>query len=77
MKIKLKSGFDFELEVQRNSKKKKKKSDSTLKKLTIWLIGAIASSLVGELVTWIIKSLMNRSFYFINRIFYFEEDFYV
>lgn len=72
MKIKTKLSFNFELETQRKSKGKKSKKKSPLKKSLIWVALEILSILLEKLVTWIIKLITNRPFYFYNRIFLFE-----
>lgn len=75
MKIKSKLNIDFELEIQRKSKKKKIKKNSKssfLKTAIIWVVLEIISTLLGELVTWIIRTFTNGSFYFNNRMFLFE-----
>lgn len=72
MKIKSKLNVNFEFEVQRSSKKKKKnKKSSFLKMSMIWVALEIMSSLLDKLVTWIINTFTNGSFYFYNRMFLF------
>lgn len=75
MKIKSRLNINFDLEVKINSRKRRKKSrkKSFLKKSMIWVTLELLSILIGELVTWIIKTLMNRPFYFYNRIFCLKE----
>ena len=75
MKIKSKLNLDFEFEIQTNSKKKKNnktKKTSFLKMSMVWVVLEIISSLLDKLVTWIINTFTNGSFYFYNRIFLFE-----
>ena len=74
MKIKSKLNLDFEFEIQTNSKKKNKKTKKTsfLKMSMVWVALEIISSLLDKLVTWIINTFTNGSFYFYNRIFLFE-----
>ena len=75
MKIKSKLNLDFEFEIQTNSKKKKNKKTkktSFLKMSMVWVALEIISSLLDKLVTWIINTFTNGSFYFYNRIFLFE-----
>lgn len=71
MKIKSKLNIKFEFEVQRKSKKNQNKKRSFMKKSIIWIVLEILSVFIGRLVTWIIDTLLNRSFYFNNRMFLF------
>ena len=75
MKIKLKLNLDCKFEIQRKSKKKivkKNNKFSFLKTAIIWVVLEIISTLLSELVTWIIRTFMNGSFYFNNGMFLFE-----
>lgn len=73
MKLKAKFTFNFELKTQRKSKKKRNKNNSSLKKILVWIALEILSILLEKLVTQIIELIMNRPFYFYNRIFYLKE----
>lgn len=72
MKIKAKLSFNFELETQRKSKEKKSEKNSPLNEILKWFALEILSILLEKLVTWIIKLITNRPFYFYNRIFLLE-----
>ena len=76
MKSSFKANIEFEVKTKKANNKKQKK-DSWLKKMLKWFILVIAEYLIVELflsklVAWVINILTNGSFYFCNRMFYFE-----
>ena len=79
MKIRSRLNINFDLEVQIKSRTKRKKSrkKTFLRKSMIWIALELLSILMEKLVAWIIKTLMNRPFYyFYNRFFYLKERWY-
>lgn len=76
MKLSFKANVEFEIKTKKKPRRKKQKN-SWLKETFKWLFLVIAEYLFTEyilkgLVAWIIKIFMNGSFYFYNRMFYFE-----
>ena len=77
MKISFKANIKFDLETQKKPIKKSSKNEpSGVKKVLTWLFLIVVEFFVGQilnkLVAWIIKIFTNGSFYFYNRMFYFE-----
>lgn len=80
MKMSFKANLDveFEIKTKRNSRQKqKKKKKSWIKETLKWFSLIIVEYLFTELilkrlVALIIKTFENGSFYFYNRMFYFE-----
>ena len=76
MKIVLKASAKLELEIKNKKNPKKKKNNSWIKKILMFVLQVIAGwaieSFLNRLVALIIKIFTNGSFYFYNRIFYFE-----
>lgn len=76
MKLSFKANVDIEFEVK-TKKKSRQKKKSWFKKTLKWFSLIIVEYLFTEfilkrLVALIIKIFMNGSFYFYNRMFYFE-----
>ena len=76
MKISFKSSFEFNIETKKKPRKKTNKKSWILKILK-WFFSVLAEFLLTEyilkeLVALIIKIKTNGSFYFYNRMFYFE-----
>lgn len=71
MKIKSKLNLEFEFEVESKSKKHNNKKSTFLKNSIIWIVLEILSVFIGKLVTWIIDTILNRPFYFYDRMFLF------
>ena len=77
MKLKVNASAKIELEIksQKNSRTKNKK-DSWIKKAPLFIlqiiVGWIIEQILNGLVALIIKIFTNGSFYFYNRMFYFE-----
>lgn len=76
MKISFKANVEFEIKTKKKPRRKKHK-DSWLKKTYKWLSLLTVEYLLTEyilkrLVALIIKIFTNGSFYFYNRMFYFE-----
>ena len=80
MKLKVNASAKIELEIksQKNSRTKNKK-DSWIKKASLFIlqivVGWIIEQILNGLVALIIKIITNGSFYFNNRMFYFEENY--
>jgi|GEM_PF-6947436 hypothetical protein len=79
MKLSFKANVEFEIKTNKNSKQKKKKKSwikSTLKWISQVFVEYLFTELIlKKLVALIIKIFTNGSFYFYNRIFYFEVNF--
>lgn len=76
MSFKAKLDVKFEVKTKKDSRRKNKKKSwtkETLKWLSLITIEYLFTELIlKRLVAWIIKIFTNGSFYFYNRMFYFE-----
>ena len=77
MKLKVNASAKIELEIKsRKNSRTKNKKDSWIKKAPLFIlqivVGWIIEQILNGLVALIIKIFTNGSFYFYNRMFYFE-----
>ena len=79
MKLSFKANIEFEVKTNKSSRKNKEK-ESWIKEILKWISQLIVEYLftefiLKELVALIIKIFTNGSFYFYNRMFYFEVNY--
>jgi len=72
--------FSFKLEIKTSKVKHKKEKEPLITNILKWIFLAFMEYWLTEfvfpkLVAWIINIIVNRPFYFYNRMFYFEEKY--